>query len=345
MNKINHINILQIGKLPPPIGGITVHIERLYKNLISSNIRCKILHTSYNSKLFSNNPDIVWIFNIVRIRKLLKYRCVIHLHVSALNKLLWIFLIIILLSKQRKIITIHSGSFGKDIYKINSIKKQLHKTLLSKFDAIITVNIHQKKYITEELGMLNKNIIVIPAFIPTIYSLKAPNNNVLNDFVINSEQILLSSGTTHKFRGYELVLDFLERNHKYNGLFVFYSAGEKDYRENVIKRIDKLPNATYVENLTPDEFSWVLSKVNIYVRNTDRDGDSVAIREAAHFKKKIVASDAVVRPNGVQLFKYNDVDSFANAINNAIEMDKGYITENFDNLKAIQDIYYSVWTK
>lgn len=57
------------------------------------------------------------------------------------------------------------------------------------------------------------------------------------------------------------------------------------------------------------------------IRNTPTDGDSLSVKEALYLHKPILATDAVSRPKGVILFKYNDEESFSEAVKVAMHSD------------------------
>ena len=50
------------------------------------------------------------------------------------------------------------------------------------------------------------------------------------------------------------------------------------------------------------------------IRATSTDGDSLSVREALDSGVRVLATDCVDRPDGVTLFKYNDVVSLSDAL-------------------------------
>lgn len=56
--------------------------------------------------------------------------------------------------------------------------------------------------------------------------------------------------------------------------------------------------------------------MDVFVRNTSTDGDSISVREALYLGLKALCTDVVDRPNGVILFKYNDEQSLKRALGN-----------------------------
>ncbi len=58
----------------------------------------------------------------------------------------------------------------------------------------------------------------------------------------------------------------------------------------------------------------LLPKVDLYLRTTTTDGDSVSVREALHQGVAVVASDSASRPAGVETYPTGEVDTLVEAI-------------------------------
>lgn len=64
----------------------------------------------------------------------------------------------------------------------------------------------------------------------------------------------------------------------------------------------------------PVNFPALLRKVDLYIRPTSTDGNSVAVLEALAADVPVLASDSVPRPEGVMLYKYGDAVDFLEKI-------------------------------
>ena len=332
-----NINILLIGSYPPPYGGISVHIERLYHYLIKKGDICKILHTGSNNPQITNNKDIFKIFDLFKLIKIKKTNPIIHIHVSALRNLLKVFVLSKVFNGQIKIITIHSGTFSQKNKNRLIFKNVLLKNVLKSFTYIITVNTQQKTMLVDELRINTDKIFVIPAFIPPIASLKEFNKEDISLIKKANKIKIVMSGYLLDFYGYELVLDYLENNDRYIGFFIFYGANNDEYKNRIINRIINMKNAYYYFDLTPAGFNWLLKNSDIYVRNTDRDGDAVAIREAFYWGLSVCASNVVERPEGTSLFTYNNKTEFKRAIQSMNEQQG--TNQNAININYAENIY------
>ena len=68
-----------------------------------------------------------------------------------------------------------------------------------------------------------------------------------------------------------------------------------------------------------EEFCPILTISDLFLRPTLTDGDAVSIREALYLGVPVVASNAVKRPEFVNLFENEDKEAFINSILKALE--------------------------
>jgi len=335
--------VLLVGGYPPPYGGITVHIQRLHKFIINNGDECKILFTGFNKSRQIINNDIVWIFNIIRLFKLKSSKLIVHIHVSAFRNLFKIYLLSLFFKNQSKIITIHSGTFNKQLNKQSKFKQIFLRKVLGNFDNIISVNIEQKQLLSSVLKVNDDKIVVIPAFIHPISSNEDFDNDNISLIKQSKENRIVMSGYFQDYYGYDLVIDYLENNQKYFGFFVFYGTPDEEYKNRIINRIKNMDNAHYYIDLSPQQFNWLLKNTDMYIRNTDRDGDCVAIREAAYWGVKVCASNSATRPTGAELFSFNNKYELKNAIWNVINQPNfGKIAPGINYANNIYKIYVNL---
>lgn len=130
--------------------------------------------------------------------------------------------------------------------------------------------------------------------------------------------MIVTSGYGIRDYGFDVLLKALSRSDELlttcSVVVCLYNTYDERYLVEIEELVSKLPNAIICRDLTAAEFSLVVSASDVYVRATIRDGDAVAIREAAHYGKSVIASDCVVRPHGCQLFRTGDAESLAEAL-------------------------------
>lgn len=319
------INI--IGPYPPPYGGISIHIKRLYQKLkvlnIESNIYCPNKININNENIKSLNLKKI-VLQFIFFNK----NEIIHLHISGL-KIRLIMSLISLLFNKKLIITVHGVSLKEEYNQLNKFGKIIYKFLLNKISYLIVVNSHIKDWCINNKILLDK-IEVIPAYINPIMNendyLKI--NKEVWDFINTSkkkeEKIITANGNIRFFNnedlyGLDLLINliYLLKKANYKVSLVFALLGyksqtkeERCYFVELLKKIEEynLENNIFIYKVRDTEYYPILEKSDIFIRPTNTDGDAVSIREAIYLKKPNVASDIVKRPEETILFKSRNIE-------------------------------------
>lgn len=202
------MHILIISPYPPPIGGNSVHVQRLLALLIASGHQVQVL--DYQRASQSAIKDVLtlpknYFLKLLKIFVLasdLPSDAVIHFHVSALGRFKWVApLLIFLFGNCAKVITIHSGSFTRSTTGI--LWKAYLKWLLVKFQQIITVNSEQAEYLCE-LGIARDNITIIPAFLPQVADSKLIPDKV--NQIPENKLLVITSGYLTPIYDYDILI-------------------------------------------------------------------------------------------------------------------------------------------
>lgn len=346
--------VVLIGSYPPPYGGCSVHIQRLSNVL--GNIYNVCIVDLYGDKEQSENRHIIRCgtkkpFNLIRAYrelKLLKPQ-IAHFHVSAMNNFVYVgkLLISSLAKECKKMITIHSGSFVSNFDSFGIFKKYLLRALLQSFDSIIVVNQEQARLL-QGIGCDIDRISVIPAFLPPLAINTDTISKILANIAITGKRILISSGYGQEHYGYHHIIEAIDKMGDRAGnvhlLLCLYNTYDENYLDSLERELKQVVDYTLFRDLNPEAFSFLLSKSDVYIRATDRDGDAVAIREAGYFETKIVASNVVSRPLGSILFSLGDAKGLADAINLALDDDKSglIIGDDLSNESQLIKLYSSM---
>jgi glycosyltransferase involved in cell wall biosynthesis len=115
--------------------------------------------------------------------------------------------------------------------------------------------------------------------------------------------------------GLDMCVDLVERlkpDYSNTGLlFALAEVGDRDYFEQVTARISGSGvEASFCFLTGQNEFWPLLKRANLMVRPTLTDGYALSVAEAIYFKCPVVASDATKRPEGCVLFKTRDREDF-----------------------------------
>ncbi|WP_460545725.1 hypothetical protein [Echinicola sediminis] len=278
-----------IGKTPPPIGGVTVHMERLLYQLRTTNI---------SFVFFDLARDKVW----QGLKGFLKYQN-IHLHSS--NP--YLRFLIVLLGKvlgKRVDFTLH-GDLGR--YK-SRLKNQLD--LFAIRFAHRPVLLNEKSY--RKAQKLNSNAQLISAFLPPDLNKQVLSNTwrkkiiaLKSDrflFCTNAGQVAYDKNDQEIYGIIELIKAF-SGNERY-GLII--SDPSSSYSRLLESENFEIPQNILL--LTgPHSFFKVMELGDATIRNTSTDGDSLSVRESLFLGKLTFCTDVVSRPKGTILYKRGDI--------------------------------------
>lgn len=278
---------LIIGKIPPPIGGVTIHVQRLIDTLKDKEFEYKFMRLE-----ISNLPKII--INLFRYK-------FFHLHASNVY-IQFLFSLISKMSGRKSIITYHC-----DLSRYIGIKNQLLllSVRLSKYPIVLNEN--SLKIALNH----NKNSQQISSFIPPI------NDTVISDGTVNEIYKLKSRyskvfatnayGIKYDKNNAEIygILDLIEVFNNTVDFSLIISDPSGDYHEYCIE--NKIPvNQNILILNYPHSFCEILKLSDASIRNTSTDGDSLSIKESLYYNKLTFATNVVSRSKGVITYKRGD---------------------------------------
>lgn len=281
----NSFQILIIGKIPPPNGGVGVHVKRLLSKL--------------------GDSQFLFFFFDMRARKLislpkyLKRSKLVHLHTS--NSYFRLFTILVCRLIRTKIVFTFHGNLGR----YNSLRNVLDR--ISIFLANHTILINKGSF--KRAGGVSNRISLITAFIePELLNLRSLDLNIEAKihtlglkrrylFCTNAIGIAYDKNSQETYGIFGLIKIFSEIPDM--GLIISDSSGEytRHFADN---KIDIPANVTIIDVV--HDFLFIIESCDCYLRTTTTDGDSLSVREALYLNKRVIASDCVDRPEGCILY-------------------------------------------
>lgn len=311
-----------LGPVPPPLGGVSVHVLREKELLEAAGFHCYI---SPLGGWFENGITISSLVNamsktlIAVFRSLFSKSSYLHLHYSR-----WFYSLPILISAKiggnPLVVTFHSSTIQLDIDNLSGFLASRLIGLLSEADLIISVS-RNIEYSLTKLGIkARRKMVVLPAFLtPSEKEISAnslsPHGLTLYKKLRDSGDmiILASAYNVGSGYGYEDVygLEFLVKTIasmiSTDKITLLISVSKKPQGIDQIQaesRLQKLETSSkldvklvYGEAMLP-----FLSIADAYIRPSRIDGDSVAIREAISLGIPCGVSNVVQRPEGIMLF-------------------------------------------
>ena len=332
------------GSLPPPYGGVTIHIKRLVAYLNNKGIKCDVY-----------NPSIKSLFSLA-FRSIFIKKSIIHVH-GYRNWINYIvFIILQRIFKSKFVVTIHNNRFLLDFNYQNSVGKLISKKFYTNVTKIIVVNPDT------EFGFIKRSKIVqISPFLKPLY--EETNIDKVPDEIIEIRKETKFLITANAFKiiffdnkdlygidlSIELMKQLVESGYKYIGfIYVIPDIGDYEYFEKMKELIKKYKLNDYFHFYTkPVAYPAILKISDIFIRPTNTDGYGVSIAEAISIGVPAIASNVCKRPEGTILFKnreINDLFEKARDIINNYQNYKEYI-ENIEyenNAEKIVEVYKEV---
>lgn len=280
--KINKVLIL--GSIPPPIGGVTIHVNRLCAWLDS-------FHFDYKFYDIRRSNIMSIFFNIA------KYK-VCHINISNINA---IFIIVIWcrINKTTSIVTFHGN-----LFRYYGMQKIILRIILLYSDIPILLN--QASF--ENALNINRNSLFISSFIPPLKKESLDSNIIdkIKSYSYLKPIVIITNAydLVYDKDGKEIygIFDLIEYIYCVNCLLII-SDPSGNYKTAAFKKYDrdKIKNILFIS--IPHSFFAALEYADIYIRNTVTDGDSISIHEALSIGKTVFATSVVTRPKGTNVYK------------------------------------------
>lgn len=319
-NTISGKRIAIIGRYPPPLGGISVHVQRVIAKLQTQNNRVFFFEASqrirfifffiYQIKLFLflgwHKPEIVFYHTLYLKNAIKELKLIIFL------KKVFKFQVIVIDHNFRYLQT-QSNSF-----------KVVLNVLMSSIDHQIFIGtVTEQNY--REYGIVKpKSWSIESAFLQPDLSQEQTILNLypssLFQFLHMHKPILIANASHltllpdgRDLYGFDICLQvLLQLKPQFPDIgliFALPKIGDQHYFNRLQTFIRQKQLNDHVYFLLEQKELWpLLKKADLFLRPTVTDSDGISVREAAHFGIPVVASDACVRPPEVLLFKAGDVD-------------------------------------
>jgi len=300
--------ILMIGPLPPPYGGISIHIERISK-LLEDDFEISYVD---ESKSIKNNIFNIRSLNLFRYLNRIEHADVIYIHSgSHILRLFHLFIAKIFFKKI--ILTIHAYPMKK-----NYLARIIDNFVYGFAKTIVIVNVD----ILKRISLPRNKCIIKHAFIPPFMEAEPDLPSNVRNWIekrkksgriivcVNAWQLDIYNN--QDLYGLDMCIkvanNLIENDFQISFVFnvssILRNKNLYDHYCNIISELNLGENFLLInEKLS---FVKLIEKSDIVLRPTNTDGDALTVREALYLGKPIIASDIVKRPSGTILFKSRD---------------------------------------
>ena len=318
--KCSRKRVLQFAILPPPIGGVSIHVSRLVEGARNIGINTDVFDYSKNKNFFE-------------LIKMIICAGVIHIHLS--NKY-FRFLIVLLLKvlKKNVVVTFHGRYFFDNIFDKMSLRLSTIPIVLNNISYYYAIAI-------------NNNVRLIGAFIPMINK----DNNTLSEetlkkilflkkkyeyiFSTNAFRVVIDDKGKEIYGGSLLFEIFM----KTSNIALVFSDPTSSYKKFFINKYGSIPSNILLVTY-PHQYTDVINNVDCSIRATLTDGDSLSVKESLYLNKDVICSNVVDRPKGAII--YSSKEHLSEILINFNQYKGKYLEYEYeDNIAKILYIYKS----
>lgn len=282
--------VLLVGKIPPPLGGVTIHVQRLKELLEQSE--------SYSVDYI----EVRRFWKLLFIKRSYENE-IIHLHTSRTVVRLLIY-IIAKLTNRKLVTTMHSYRNKSKIQIIfdRYISKKISKT--------IAVGENLFSFLKDKYKF--RNLEMVNPFIP-------PTKNELK-VTVQSDKLFKGQGKTLCINAYTIIkeknediygimdtLILFNKLRKYHNLNLYIVVGgvaDNHFYNEIKGYISSMKMNEFVKVIIGEPLIPYLKISDIFVRPTLEDSYGISIAEALYLGKHAIASNVCIRPEGS--FVYRD---------------------------------------
>lgn len=312
------MKILLCGPFPNPVGGVSVHLDRLAGFLAAED--------GYDVDLCDESPcEKPNIYNIRTFRfgeYIRKVRCadIVHIH-SSIHLARLLHLIVASIFGKKKIVTLHSWRAGDLATRMWRIAFGISNCEMIYVSALLG----------ETIGLPG---VISPAYINPRMNDQAVLPADLVDWISGAKNSMLKLVVSNAYRlveynaadlyGLDHCIEAASRLPEISFIFVVANCeGAEEiiasYQQKIIELGIESRFMLYEGSVS---FVALMQQADVSVRATNTDGDAVSVRESLFLGIPVVASDCVSRPDGAILHRTRDLDSLTKSISVALKMDR-----------------------
>ncbi|OAB39975.1 glycosyltransferase [Paenibacillus macquariensis subsp. defensor] len=311
------MKIVMIGPMPPPIGGISIHIKRMVQRLEERGIACDVYNESH---VLISQEGVYPIGSYKDFALKIPFMKGDLFHFHTISRTVRILLGFYKICGKKIILTVHGESLMDQITSSSALMRWLLLTSLRSIDQIVCVNEDNTKKLLA-LGFAQHKVVTVPSYIQPkeIEDDNVAIPNKVLEFMDKAKFVITANGYIRFYEdqdlyGVDLLIDLLkeltQRNKDVRIIFALLGVSsqsdeEKAYYDVLRKTITEfnLEDRFLFYEVENTEFYPIVKKSHLFIRPTVTDGYGVSIAEALYSSIPSIASDVCMRPEGTNLFQ------------------------------------------
>lgn len=299
-------NIVVVGGLPHPIGGVTTFISRLVKSERSVSVLFDLYPSAHKELPAEYCGNYIYSgFKIITVLKLFLYAAIkknlnVHFNFSTPRSLM--LLRWLPKKKSKWALTLHHGNLGK-------MQPWMARVLSRKVDVFLPLNSTQQQWYSS-VGV--QKIVSSSSYLPAGEPLR---NRDLQAEIIKYrneyDRIIICSGYPTDIYNHEVAYELMALRSK--DLLICCLYGPGGLRDKLIKLSDG-KNIIVKDSLDENGFNFLLKNSDLYLRLNSEDSFGIAVADAVNFGVRVIATNvcarypgAIIIPVGQSISELNEV--------------------------------------
>lgn len=312
---IHHSCIAVLGIYPPPLGGVSVHIQRVTDKLAQQHNKINFFDTEQPLR----RRWWLWAY-IIKLMAFLamKRPTIVYFH-SGYVRTSWADLVALAMMrrflKYQLVIVEHDC---RHLYLRMRLFKKIYQWVLKRVDKLVLIGQRTMvSYVDNKLEMPEETSIEGAFVPPVMYNNASIMENYPSSLFIfikdHTPIILMNASNLMMAEGKDVygldsaiaAMATIKNTYPDAGLLIaLASVGTSAYLQVLRERMKTSGVTENVYILHNNQELWPLFKyADIFIRPTRSDGASISLQEALYFKIPAIASDVCVRPAGVVLYR------------------------------------------
>jgi glycosyltransferase involved in cell wall biosynthesis len=324
--------VVLVGNVAPPEGGVARHLRDLDALLARAGVPCRIVDVQWRPPPSSLRRGLDrslarWWHRLRLIRELLgaagPARALVHVHVPGHNWQSWMVVTLVALGARRRtsplLLTLHSGLVPGYLgagQPLGPLRRLWVGCLAPCFARVICVSPAIASALRAS-GLEPHRLMVLPAF--SLASLAGHPVPQPADGASGELQVGAMLGPGREYGAdvfFEAMGRLIGRGTRFARLrlLVMGLGTDGPAVRRLAERAGVVARTRFLGDVEHPTALAVLGGLDVFVRPSRTDGDSVSVREALALGRPTVASDASARPPGVVLFPSGDAVALASAV-------------------------------
>ncbi|MEX2526792.1 MAG: glycosyltransferase [Gemmatimonadota bacterium] len=308
-----------LSAVPPPYGGVTVNVDRLLSRFHAEGLPVRLYEQT--GKRDDERHIVPLSRSPLATLKLLATlsESVLHLHTNHVRAIMAVTALLRLRGRGY-IVSFQSHAPMRAYNTMGPTQRALFRRTLRGALGVVAVGREIRAWVLE-MGVPEGRVLWVPGFLLPSRRELAPGAVPphVAAFVAGRSPVIGSHGAfgylvegIHIY-SFDVLAQAIARWARRWPQAAFYSLVSHTYDEDHRHEILQMRRELGLEDrwmLVEEPFpaAALFRQTDIFLRPTTTDGDSVSVRECLHLGVSVVASDAVVRPEGVVIFRDRDVD-------------------------------------